>query len=163
MDFSVVQTYDASAETMFDLFLRPETKTSLPEFGRISRPEPLDAIDRGDRRIVTMRYRFTADLPAAATVVVNPDKLTWIEETTYDRPTLTGAVRFLPDHYASKMEAAAETRFENAETGSIRSIDGRFSVKLLFGSGPVEKAIVSGLREHLELEQQYVAKLLDED
>jgi hypothetical protein len=51
--------------------------------------------EQGDRVIVRVHYRFTADLPSAALAVIDPDKLTWIEETTYDLEHATSTSRLL--------------------------------------------------------------------
>lgn len=161
MRFSVEQRYDTSAETLFDVFADPATHESLPEFGRISRPELLDVVDDGALRVVSMRYRFTADLPAAALAIIDPKKLTWVEQSTYDRDDLTMATVFVPDHYGSKMVASAAAQFSDDGPGSIRRVSGDFRVKILLGAGTVERAIVSGLREHLDEEATHVADLLE--
>lgn len=83
-----------------------------------------------------------------------------MEETTYDLARRTAAVRLLPDHYASKLHASAAATFGDQGDGSVRRVTGDLKVKVLLVGGQVEKAIVSGLTEHLDEEAQLVAKLL---
>ncbi len=160
MRFDVRQRYAAPAADVLAHYASVEMYESLPEFGRISRPEILDRIDGGDRVTVRLRYRFTADLPAAALAVIDPDRLTWIDETTYDFGALTSSTKLLPDHYPRKLEASAASQFRDDSDGCIREVSGSLRVHVLLVGGQVEKAIVSGLTEHLAEEQTLVARLL---
>ena len=109
---------------------------------------------------IRLRYKFTADLPTAALAIIDPDRLTWVEETTYDLAGLSSRVKLLPDHYASKLEASASARFVDRDDGSIRDVAGDLRVRVLLVGGQVERAIVEGLKEHLAEEAELVAKLL---
>ena len=160
MKFAVSQEFDAPSIDVLDLYSSSELYEALPDFERISRPEILDRTKSGDRVVMRLRYRFTAELPAAALAVIDPDRLTWIEETTYDLGRGTASIRLLPDHYASKMTATAEARITPQGAGSNRSVSGDLRVRIFLVAGQVERAIVSGLREHLDEEAVLVARLL---
>ncbi|MFN8050605.1 MAG: DUF2505 family protein [Acidimicrobiales bacterium] len=160
MKFDVTQHFDADAERVIAVYSAAETYEQLPEFGKISRPVLLDRSEHGDTVTMRLRYRFTADLPTAALAVIDPDRLTWIEETRYDLAALTATTKLLPDHYASKLEASASARFADRGEGSTRAVAGSLKVHMFLVAGQVEKAIVSGLKEHLDEEAQLVAELL---
>lgn len=161
MRFEGVQRYDAPAREVFDLYCSAELYAALPDFSRISRPELVERVEHPDGVTVRVRYRFIADLPAAALAIIDPERMTWIEETRYDASTLTGTTRLLPDHYASKMQASATVRFVADGDGSRRLVQGDLKVKVLLVGGQVERVIVDGLEEHLTEEQQVVARILD--
>lgn len=160
MKFEGAQRYDAPAREVFDLYCSEGLYDALPDFSRISRPELIDRAEHGDDVTIRVRYRFIADLPAAALAIIDPDRMTWIEETRYDASTLTGSTRLLPDHYASKMQAAAKVRFVDHGDASRRVVQGDLKVKVLLVGGQVERVIVAGLEEHLTEEQKVVASLL---
>jgi hypothetical protein len=132
----------------------------LPEFGKISRPDLLERTEQGNTVKLRLRYKFTADLPTAALAIIDPDRLTWVEETTFDLAGLTARIKLLPDHYASKLEASASARFVDRGEGSIRDVAGDLRVRVLLVGGQVERTIVDGLKEHLAEEAELVAKLL---
>lgn len=160
MKFDVRQPFDAAPEEVIACYSSEAMYEQLPEFGRISRPELLARTEHGDRVVLRLRYKFTADLPAAALAIIDPDRLTWVEESTYDLSTLSSRTKLLPDHYASKLEASASARFIGLAHGSTRQVSGDLRVRVLLVGGQVEKAIVDGLKEHFADEAKLVATLL---
>ena len=160
MKFDVKQQFDADAAAVIGCYSSSEMYEQLPEFGKTSRPDLLERTASGDTVKIRLRYRFTADLPTAALAIIDPDRLTWVEETTYDLAGLSSRVKLLPDHYASKLEASASARFVDRGDGSIRDVAGDLRVRVLLVGGQVERAIVEGLKEHLAEEAELVAKLL---
>jgi hypothetical protein len=160
--FDVQQRYEAPAHDVMALYCDVGTYESLPEFGKISRPVVLDRNELGSSVTLRLRYRFTADLPAAALAVIDPERLTWIDETVYDFDAMTATTRLLPDHYASKLTASATASYLPTAGGdsAIRRVTGDVRVRVLLVGGQVERAIVSGLTEHLAEEAAVVADLL---
>ncbi len=107
-----------------------------------------------------VRFRFTGNLPSAALAIVRPDRLTWVEETRYDLGALTASTQIQPDHYADRLQATATARFHDTKGGSARDVSGDLKVHALLVGGQVEKAIVSGMREHFVDEERVVATRL---
>ena len=159
--FSATQPFPPEAGDVLDLYSNPATWSRLPQFERVRIAEVLDSAGTAARPVTRVRYRFIADLPAAARAVVDPSKLTWVEETTYDLENRTSKMRFLPDQYASKIEASATATFSapTFETGVVRSVSGQLRVKVLLVGGQVEQAIVSGLKEYLSEEHRAMKAL----
>lgn len=160
MRFDVKQQFDDDAAAVIACYSSGAMYEQLPEFGRISRPDVLDRTERGDQITLRLRYKFIADLPTAALAIIDPDRLTWVEQTTYNLSALTARTKLLPDHYASKLEASASAKFADRGDGSIRDVSGDLRVRVLLVGGQVERAIVDGLREHLNEEAALVAKIL---
>lgn len=160
MRFDAKQQFDTDAESVIRCYSSVDLYEQVPGFGRISKPEVLGRAEAGDRVTLRLRYKFTADLPSAALAVIDPDRLTWVEETTYDLSRMQATTKLLPDHYASKLQASASARFEDRGAGSVRHVSGELKVRVLLVGGQVEKAIVDGLKEHLAEEAELVAKIL---
>ena len=53
-----------------------------------------------------VRYAFAGDLSSAVKAVVDPEQLTWVEESTLDRTTHRTTFRIVPDHYGRMLEAS---------------------------------------------------------
>ena len=112
---------------------------------------------QGDTMRQRVLHRFTGKLPSAVTVVIDPKKLTWIEDTTVDLPTHRAAFVMTPVHYPTLFTAKgtwtlrADPAGTAAKPVSIRLIEGELKVRspVPFVGGQVEKAIVSGLSERL--------------
>ena len=160
MRFRVIQQFAAPVDDVVALYTSAKLYEQLPEIGRIGRPTVLDRREQGTRVTLRLRYRFTAELPTAALAVIQPDRLTWVEETTTDRATGRSTVRLLPDHYASKLRAGAEVEVRPDGDGARRHVSGELKVRVLLVGGQVERAIVAGLEEHLAAEAAAVADLL---
>lgn len=161
MRFEVTQHYASPAEAVLAVYTEPGFVTSLGELPRIGRPDELEHRAEAGRVTTRIRFRFTAELPAAATAVIDRDRLTWIEETVYDLDARRATVRLLPDHYPDRLTAAATVAFtDDGRGGSVRRIQGDLKVRMPLVAGKVERAIVGGLEEYLDAEQTVVCHRL---
>lgn len=138
----------------------------LPKLGR---PEVLDRREDGAVVHLAVRYRFTGDLSPAVTKFVDPDRLSWVEESVHDLERHTVAFTTKPDHYADRLQFDGSSRFEPGGDGKTRRVaEGDVVVRLplLLGGGRtgrvVEEAIVAGIREHLAAEVGVVERVVPE-
>jgi hypothetical protein len=92
--------------------------------------------------------------------VVDPKRLTWVERSVHDLGTRSVAVTLHPDHYADRLRCTGTYRYTARGESTVRQIDGELKVKALLVAGAVEKAIVSGLKEHLQAEAPQVEAFL---
>lgn len=161
MDFHATQSYDASAAEVFECFRTGLPARSLGAIHPLSAPELLSVEEGPERTVVRVRYRFVADLPAAAKRVISADRISWVEETIYDPRTLTAVVEFLPDDDPDRLEASARVRFANVGTGSTRTVSGRLRVRVPLVGGRVERVIVGDLQKWLAEEGRQVARLVE--
>jgi hypothetical protein len=158
--FELIQRYRSPApavnEAYADADLYP-TLVGLPKLGGI---EVLDADRSPDRAVLRVRFRFTGHLPSAVTAVVDPARLTWVQETTHDLDAATTTFRLLPDHYPDRLKASGRFVVRETPNGSERRVTGELKVKAFLVAGQVEQAIVSGLEEYLEAEAPTVDRYL---
>ena len=165
MQFQVDQSFDATPSEVMALYTDAAFYGRLVGLPKIGAPDVLSVEHDGDRVRLKIRYRFTADLPAAALAVLDPNKLTWVEDSSYDLPTNAFSSKLLPDHYPDRLTAGARTRFllaDGTTDTTRRLIEGDLKVRMPLVGGKVEGAIVSGLREHLGDEAVEVNRRLDE-
>lgn len=161
MRFEVIQRYRSSADVVerayADEALYP-TLVGLPKLGGI---ELLDQTRDGDEVRMRARYRFTGHLPGAVTAVVDPERLTWVQESTHDLGTGRATFVLLPDHYPDRLSASGTYAVEAHGDRSRRVVRGELKVRAPLVAGRVEKAIVSGLQEYLEAEAPKVDTWID--
>lgn len=167
MRFRVVQRFDVPLGAVASGLLDPEFLSRLAELPRLGAPELLGTEVDGDTVRQRVRYRFAGDLSAAVRSVIDPDRLTWVEETTYDRSTHRGEHRIVPDHYANRLASSYTSRLEpvdgtGAGGGTVRTIEGDVKVRFPLVGGKVEKAIVGGLTDHAGLEAEVLSRWLAE-
>jgi Protein of unknown function (DUF2505) len=105
--------------------------------------------DDGDTVLLHVRYRFGGELSAAARVVIDPARLTWVERSIHYLADRTVTFTMVPDHYGDRFRCQGSYRFEATAEGCRRRGEGDLRVKALLVAGAVEGAIVSGLKEHL--------------
>jgi hypothetical protein len=163
MDFSIEQSYAADADAVARAYASPDLYERLDGLGKLGRPEVLDHRADGDIVELAVRYWFVGELAPAVTAVVDPARLSWVERTTHDLAERTVRFRFDPDHYRDRLQAEGwATVAPRVVAGSRRTVTGRLTVRALLVGSTVEKAIVSGLREHLVAEAPIVDRAISE-
>ena len=162
MDFTVTQTFAAGADAVARAYASPDLYGLLVGLPKLGTPEVVDHRVDGDLVHLQVRYRFVGDLSSAVTAVIDPRRLTWVEHGTHDLAARTVRYRLMPDHYPDRLQSSGTCAIEPAGDGSTRTVSGRLKVKALVVGSAVERAIVSGLREHLTAEVAVVDRFAAE-
>jgi hypothetical protein len=164
MRFRVEQRFPAPLAAVEDALLHPAFLARLAELPKLGSPELLSSDAAGTVVHQRVRYRFAGDLAPAVTTVVDPARLTWVEDTAYDRAAHRGEHRILPDHYANRLSSSYTTFLESAgpASGTVRTTEGEVKVRFPLVGGKVEKAIVAGLVEHAALEAEVLSRWLED-
>ena len=161
MRFRVDQIIEGARDEVEAALVDPAFLDTLASFGKIGAPEVLGHEDDGGAVRRRVRYRFTGDLNAAVRRMVDPTRLTWVEESTFDRATHRVDARIVPDSYGDWLTARYATRFDvEGDDRTRRVVEGDVTVHLPIVGRKVEGAIVSGLREHAEAEAVACARWL---
>ena len=117
--------------------------------------------DSGDTVRQEVRYAFVGDLSPAVSRVVDPARLTWVEHSELDRRTHRTTFVIQPDHYADRLSCEGTVSLESLDAGTRRVLDGDLRVRVPLVASTVERAIVSGLRDHASAEVRVVQAWLD--
>jgi hypothetical protein len=134
-----------------------EARASLPKLGD---SELLENTRDGDHAHQRIRLRFTGDLAPAVTAVIDPKRLTWVDDASYDLIAHSSEHRIVPDHYADRLSCTYRATLDAAAGGTRRVLSGSMKVRMLLVGGKVEGAIVSGLREHAAAETALIDEWL---
>ena len=128
--------------------------TAMAELPDIGRPEVRSHRVVGDTTHLELEFQFGGSLPSVARRVIDPSKLSWIEETSIDASRWTAVFTMTPTHYSSFFRCTGTWQLVERPGETTRVIEGDLKVNspLPFVGGQVEKAIVSGLRERLAKE-----------
>jgi hypothetical protein len=157
------QRFPAPPDAVISAYSDPKLYEAMVGLSRVEPPTVVDVTRKGDTVVVRVRFRFIADIPSAARTIVDPGRLTWIDESTYDLVTHQSVTRLHPDHYADRLTASATSRFDPDPVHpghTVRRISGDLRVRAPLVASRVERAIVDGLREHLADEGRVVAEHL---
>lgn len=143
-------------------FVDPALLAHLGARPDLGSPRLLDQDDRGDVVAQRVRYRFAGRLSGRVSRVVDPAKLTWVEESQLDRRTSTTTFRIVPDHYANMLRGSGKIAVDTGPDGqgAVRVIEADLKVTVPFVGGSAERAIVSGLRDHAAVEARVVDEWL---
>ncbi len=128
----------------------------MAQLSDIGRPEITTyRVDKGTVTLA-LEYCFGGKLPSVVTKVIDPRRLSWVEDTVIDTETWTAQFTITPTHYASFFTCSGRWRLDESQSMTTRVMDGLLKVNspVPFVGGQVEKAIVSGLRERLGDEPQ---------
>lgn len=152
MEFTVDQDFAADADAVARAYASPDLYAHLDGLPKLDRPEVIDHRVEHDLVHLRVRYRFVGDLSPAVTAVIDPRKLTWVEHSTHDLAMRTVRYHLVPDHYPDRLRSSGSAHVLAEGTGSRRTVTGRLTVHVFAVARAVERAIVSGLREHLAAE-----------
>ena len=112
MRFSVEQVFPGPLERVEAALLDSAFLERLATLPKLGAPQLLDVTENGTTVRRRVRYRFAGDLSPAVTAVVDPAKLTWVEDAVVDRTTHRTTFRILLDKAAGRgeMELVADFR-----------------------------------------------------
>lgn len=160
MRFTVDQTLPGTVRDVLDTFTDPAFLASLADLPKVGEPELLDQRRDGDLVAQRVRYRFQGDLSATVRRVIDPDRLTWVVERDYDLAAGSASFRIVPDHYEGRLRCHGRELYAPDDAGrrAHRRIEGDLSVRWPIVGGAIERAIISGLREHLDEEAAIAAR-----
>jgi hypothetical protein len=159
--FRIRIPYAAPADAVARAYADPALYEAFAGLPRADLPEVLDHRVDGDSAVLRVRWRFSGALSPAARAVIDPDRLTWVEESTHDVARRQVTFRMIPDHYRDRFTCSGGYRFEPDGDGSVRIVEGDLRIKAPLIGGTVEKAIVSGLEDQLISEAPLVEAFLD--
>jgi hypothetical protein len=153
MRFRIEQHFAGSLAAVEAAFLDPGLLERMGELPKLGRPDLLSQDDDGTVVRQRVRYRFSGELSSAVRRVVDPGRLTWVEESVVDRRTHRTTWTIRPDNYAGRLAASGTFTLEPVAPDRTRRIaEGEIKVSFPLVGGRVEMAIVAGLREHADLE-----------
>jgi hypothetical protein len=167
MRFTIVQRYTAPPDDVQQALLDPAFLGRLGELPTIDQPQVLERRREGDRVHQRVRYRFTGALAPVVRTVVDPARLSWVEESTVDVRNHRTTFRMRPDHYPDRLECQGSSRLTAPGSGAggggtVRTIEADLVVHMPMVGGRVERAIVSGLQDHAAHEARLLAAWLRE-
>ena len=133
---------------------------ALPKLGR---PQVLSRDVVGAAVTLRVRYAFAGDVSGAVRRVVDPARLTWVEESTTDTSTHTATFRIIPDYYGKLLHCDGTYALTAAGAGARRVARGDVRVNVPLVGSKVERVIVSGMEEHAQAEADLVDSWLAGD
>lgn len=159
MHFSVDQSLDVPRPVAEEALVDPGFYASMGDTGAIGTPEVLSRQEQDGAVTMRVRYRLTAHLAPPVRAVLDPEKLTWVIESTMHPKAHQARFTMLPDHYADRLECSGVYRFEERGPKRCAQVtEGDLKVHFPLVAGAVERAIVMGLRQHMAEHAAHVAK-----
>jgi hypothetical protein len=159
--FRIEQRIPASVDEVEGALLDPAFLDEMARLPRLGRPELLAHEVDGDIVEREIRYRFAGHLSPAVTAVIDPDRLTWVEESQTDRSTHVTSWVIRPDHYADRLRCSGTFTLAADGDATLRAAEGELKVSFPLVGGRVERAIVSGMEEHAQAEAAALAEWLE--
>lgn len=160
MHFSVDQPLEVPRPVAEEALVAPDFYSSMGGMGAIGTPEVLSREELDGSAVrMSVRYRLTAHLAPPVRAVLDPEKLTWVIESTMHPRRHEAEFRMLPDHYAERLECSGMYRFEaRGPKRSAQVTEGDLVVHFPLVAGAVERAILAGLRQHMSEHAAHVAR-----
>lgn len=148
MEFSVSVPVPHPPDAVQDAFLDPDFLAVTGTLPKIGGAEVLERSRTGNTARLRVRYRFTAPLNRAVTRVIDPQKLTWVDDATFDLAAMRSEHVLEPDNYADRLESSYVSTVAADGGGSLWTVAGSLVVHAALVGGKVAGVIVDGLKEH---------------
>lgn len=159
--FTVEQLIDADPDAVQAAFCDDAFYAALGELPDIAQPEVVEHTTAGDTVHLRVRYRFNGSLAPPVRAVLDPSKLTWIDESTVDVPGRRTRWAIHPEHYARNLHCGGEYQFMPAAGGgTTQRLEAELRVRWPLVGGLVERALLSGIRQHLAAEAPIVERFV---
>jgi len=162
VDFEVEQRVSAPVERVDAALVDPAFIAQLNALPKIGKAELVSQERHGDTVEQEVRYFFRGELSSAVRAVVDPRKLSWIIESSSNLTNHTSTWRILPDHYGDRLTSSGTMQLLDSGGATRRLIAGRVKIHMPLVGGRVERAIVSGLKEHFSDEVAQLEAFLDQ-
>lgn len=156
MRFSVEQRFFAHLEAVEAAYVDPALLAELAAHPTLGRPQLLGQSDDGRSVSQQVRYAFTGDLSPAVTRVLDPRRLTWVEDSRLDRATHRTEFTLLPDHYPDRLSCSGTVALHAIDGGTRRTVEGDLVVQFPLVAAKVERAIVAGIYDQGAVEASVV-------
>jgi Protein of unknown function (DUF2505) len=165
MHFRLEQRLHAPLASVERAYAEPSFYEVVKGTATLSAPILLDRSERPEGVDASFRMGFIGELPGAARAFVQPDKLTWVTSTTLHPAEHRLEFSMKPDFYQglltcqgayefSEVEPDVEGDVTPAGTGPTqRVISGDLSIGVPIVGASVERAVVTGLEQYLEVER----------
>jgi hypothetical protein len=160
MRFEVDQRLHAPLPAVESALLDPAFIDELKKLPKLGKLELLEQTTNGTAIHRRVRYTFGGEVSAAVRAVVDPDRLTWVEDSMIDRRTHVTTFTIEPDYYARLLEASGTIRLSPlpSDTATRREVDGNVTVHVPLVGRKVEQVIVNDLKDYLGKEGELVER-----
>lgn len=152
MDFSVAVPIAHPPAAVQDAFLDRDFLAVTGTLPKIGGAEVLELTRDDTTARLRVRYRFTAPLNKAVTRVIDPAKLTWVDDARFDLAAMRAEHVLEPDNYADRLESSYVSTVTADGAGSLWTVTGSLVVRAALVGGKVAGVIVDGLKEHAVLQ-----------
>lgn len=159
--FRIEQAVAAPPDRVVAAFGDPErfdVEHQVPEVGA---PRILQHRSRKSTVELRLRYHYIGSLSPAARRVLDPDKLTWVQELTVRAAERRAEFRMVPDHYPDRLRCHGQFLFDELDGGAstLQVMQGELVVSFPLVGPVVERGLLSGVRRYLAAEAPALAKL----
>jgi hypothetical protein len=160
--FELDVSIDAPLQAVQQAFLDPDFYRLLGEMPAIDPPQLIERRDEGNLVHLKVRYRLDAPLPAAARRILDPARLTWVDESVVDVAANRTEFRMVPDHYPDRLSCEGSYELKADGSKTVQHLKGVLTVHVPLVGSMAERGILRGLQDHLAKEAELLARFVTE-
>jgi hypothetical protein len=163
MHFTAEHRFPAQPERVAALMVDPEfeTRVDLPD---LSTPTVLEHDVQTVEHVLRLRYEYVGQLDAVARRLLGNRQLALVQAVRLDSRTWNGRLTLEAESDPGRLHGeAAITLAPDGEHGSVRRLDGEFTVKVPLMGGSVERRLLPGILSRLDVEAAALVERLGAD
>lgn len=114
----------------------------LQDLPNVSKSELMEERDAGDRKYIKVKWNVHGQIPPLAQKIIKPEMLTFIEDSVWDRKTLTYSTKIIPHFFKQQVDCRHKVEFfDNGDGRTKRVLSGFFEFKVPI-IGPLFEVVV---------------------
>jgi len=147
VEFTLAESLRHPPDAVQEAFLDADFLALTARLPKVGGAELIELTREARTARLRVRYRFTAPLSRAVTSVVDPAKLTWVDDATFDLDAFRADHVLVPDYYPDRLASSYSSTLTPEGAGARWTVQGRLEVRAPLVGGRVARVIVDGLRE----------------
>ncbi len=159
MRFHLEQPVSVPRDAVVAAVVDPRLYESMNGMPSLGTPSVLEHTVDGDLNLLRIRYAFKGRLSSAARAMLDPAKMTWVVNLEVNVKRYDAEFQMIPDHYTDRIRCSGSYRFDERGNDTDQVMDGELVVNALLVAGAIEKAIVSGFKEHVAEQAKAVERM----
>lgn len=129
----------------------PRFYLGRPSSEAIQAVELIDHQEAADQVTLKIRYAFVGDLNPAASAILDPARLTWVQTSQHDLERGRTIFQILPDHYPDRLRCHGRSLLNaQSESTTTWTVATDLHVRAPLVGNQVERVLLDGLRRELK-------------
>jgi hypothetical protein len=161
MDFKMEHSFDCPVGKITPILAAGEDLVPMEDLPNVSQRKVIERKREGTKLHSKLEWCVHGQIPKIAQKLIDPDKLTFLEQTVWDDETATFTTRIIPHFLKDKFDCRTTSAWSAIDANRAkRTFSGKLEIKIPIIGSIVEKTIIDYLKKNNDKNAVMVTKAL---